>query len=63
MQLHSDDIEYIKKTTVLRILKKKGEAETIRLYPEYTDFILKVRGMNDDEIKALFKEEDCMMTH
>ena len=63
MQLHFNDIEFIKKTTVLRILKKKGESEAMRLYPEYTNFILRVRGMNEDEIKEVFKEEDYMMMH
>lgn len=42
MQVNYDDIEFLKKMTVLRILRKKGEAETIRLYPEYTNFILSI---------------------
>lgn len=63
MQVHPNDIDFIKKMNILRLLKKRGATETMRLYPEFTSFILRVKDLNEQQIKELLKEEDCLATH
>ena len=61
MHTDQDNIEEMKKMTVLRIIRKRGELEALRLYPEYTSFILKVRNMELHEASSMIVTKDDLI--
>lgn len=50
------DFDLPKKMHALNIWREKGETEALRLYPEYTGFIISCRGKDYEQAKEdLFK--------